>query len=166
MRTHLASLVLAAVLACAGLAVLHVATADAATPSRPGSTLQLFQQLNGQPSRWIMPDGGMSGIFAGTSGGCMPVLGGTVQGPPGAGVWSFTPSTLLVVATGPINLCVRPSGPSQRWDGGCNTTDTDENFGVPLQANVPQYITIDPYSQTICAATDAGFVRMPVWATQ
>ena len=140
--------------------------------TRPGNEYQLFIQLNGQPMRWRLPDAGQSGIFttfdagAGNASGCMTLRGGVVRGPGDGAPWAFTPSTVVIVASTPINLCVRPSAQAPYWDGGCSTSDTDENFGVPLQPNVPQYVTVDTNATAICAASDAGFILAPIFGVQ
>ncbi len=91
--------------------------------ARPGSEFGMLMQLNGQPQRWLMADGGPSGMF-GPSKACMPVTGGDV---------------LLIQPFNGIQLCVQPT------DGGCNTTVTDENFGVYLPAAVDRFVVLDLY---------------------
>lgn len=100
----------------------------------------------------MLPDGGRSGLFASSGQACATIAGG-----------STVPSVVLLVPATPTNLCIRPSAASPSWDGGCNTLDTDENFGVPLQPWVPQRIVLDPSATAICAASDAGVVRVPMW---
>ncbi len=140
----------------AALAVVPVLMA-----ARPGTEYQAVMQLNGQPTRWVMPDGGRSGVYAAASTACMPLTGATnsVNGAVSANV-------LVMVPLVPINLCIRPSIGSPRWDGGCNITPTDENYGVPLPVGVPQYITPDNAATHLCAVSDAGSVTMSVWWAQ
>lgn len=151
-RIALAVVTLAAVVAWAG---------------RPGNESQLVQQLNGQPSRWVMPDGGRSGVFtvydAGTlnNRGCMALTPATnsVGG-------AVSPNVIVFVPLVPVNVCIRPSVFSPAWDGGCNTIPWDENYGVPLPVGVPQYMTPDNAATSLCAVTDGGFINLPVWTVQ
>lgn len=117
--------------------------------ARPPGPFSLELQRNGQAERWTMPDGGRSGLFAGSGQACAPL--GTVTG-----------SVLLIVPEGPVNLCMRPSSASPSWDGGCNTIDGDENFGVPLQPWVEKVVVVENATH-VCAASDAGVVRVPLW---
>lgn len=119
---------------------------------RPSGQLVLDWQLNGQAERWTLPDGGASGLFASSGQACAPLAGG-----------SATPSVILLVPETPTNLCIRPTTTSPDWDGGCNTIDTDVNFGVPLQPWVPQRILLEQRATSICGASDAGIVRVPLW---
>lgn len=133
--------------------------------ARPGDQFRLFTQLNGQPVRWTLPDGGFSGLYAASGIACMPLSGGTTINGSGAAV-SFTPSVVLLETSTASNVCFRPSQVSPKWDAGCNLTDTDENFGVPTQAFVPQYVVLDVAATQICAVSDAGTVRVSVWGVQ
>lgn len=141
--------------------------------ARPGTEQQLIQQLNGQPVRWVMPDGGRSGVFTQFDGGaqnsigCMPLFGaktiinGTLQ--------PVFPNVLVMVALTPSNVCMRPSTSSTVWDGGCNALPMDENYGVPMPVGVPQYETPDSLAASagsLCAVSDAGYVSLPVWWAQ
>lgn len=149
-------------LAVATLLVVGVLTMAA----RPGSEQQLIQQLNGQPVRPVMPDGGAWGIFttydAGTLNNfaCAPLTGLTNN--VGAAV---SPNVVLVVPTQQYNVCLAPSINAPMWDGGCNTVQRDFNYGVPLSP-VPQYLTPDSVARTICAVSDAGFISLPLWWAQ
>lgn len=138
--------------------------------ARPGTEYNLLIQLNGQPTRWVMPDGGRSGVFTAYDGGaanataCMPLTGATT----GGGV-PITPNLVLFVPLGAVNFCERPSAISPFWDGGCNGNPLDENFGVPLAALVPQYTTPDSVASTqgkLCFYSDAGYLAVPAWTVQ
>lgn len=157
------------------LAVAAVVAAGLAlSGARPGNEFALVQQLNGQPSRWVMPDGGRSGVYnASGSTGCMPLTGAYVFGTPyrlpDAGTSTsipVSPNVLLFVPKVPGLLCVRPSTFAPSWDGGCNHSPSDENYGVPLAANVPQYITPDSAARSLCFVTDAGAMSEAVWTVQ
>ncbi len=89
--------------------------------ARPSSEFGMLTQLNGQPERWLMADGGPSGMF-GPSRACMPVTAG---------------DTILIQPFNAIQLCV------QSTDGGCNTTVTDENYGVYLPAAVDRFMVLN-----------------------
>lgn len=140
-----------------GLGLVAVATMAA----RPGTEQQLVQQLSGQPVRWVMPDGGKSGAFAAAASvACMPLTG--ARNAAGA---SIAPNVLLFVPLTAVNVCVQPSVVNPSWDGGCNVLPGDINYGWPLPAGVPQYITPDSVAHTLCFLTDAGSVVQPVgWA--
>jgi hypothetical protein len=125
---------------------------------RPGTEFQLFQQLYGNPQRWVMSDGGASGIFVSSGQACISLVTAASPLIPG--------QTLMFVAETPSNVCVQKAQLGLPWDGGCNTTDTDVNFGVPIQPWVPQYIGPDNNATSICAASDGGSVRIPIWRMQ
>jgi hypothetical protein len=161
-----------AVVSLLGLAALVMA-------ARPGTEQQLFVQLNGQPVRWALPDGGRSGAFtiydAGTANGtaCMALTRGTTTCTtyvlPDAGSSNqcpVTPNVLMMVPETPVNYTMRPAQASLYWDGGVNVIDTDENFGVPLQPYVPWFVVPDSAATSLCFASDAGYVRVPVWMMQ
>lgn len=145
------------------IVVVGVLAALAAFADRPGNEYQLTLQLNGQPTRWVMPDGGRSGVFAATSSSCMMLTGGTVNARP---TQSIVPNILFFVPLVAANVCARPSATSPVWDGGCNTIPGDENYGVPVQAGVPQYITPEKVATHLCAVSDAGLLLIPVFAAQ
>lgn len=134
--------------------------------ARPGSEWQLVQQLNGQPVRWKLPDAGWSGVFSNTQVACMMLAGAkNVQNGTGLANTPTTvvPDVLLVTPLVSGNLCIRPSVFSTAWDGGCNGIVADENYGVPMAANVPQYITPDSKATHVCFYSDAGVVLTPIW---
>lgn len=147
--------------------VISAVAVVALMAARPGSEQQLVQQLNGQPSRWVMPDAGRSGVFtlydAGTANnrGCMPLTGATNS----AGA-SVSPNVLVFVPLVPVNVCIRPSVFSPVWDGGCTTLPQDENYGLPLPVGVPQYLTPDTSARSLCFVTDGGYLSVPVWTAQ
>jgi hypothetical protein len=134
--------------------------------ARPGTEQQLVQQLNGQPVRPVMADGGPWGIFttydAGTANnfGCAPLTG--LRNNVGA---SVSANVLVFIPLQPLNVCVMPSVNGPLWDGGCTTIPNDINYGWPVAAGVPQYITPDSVANTICVVSDAGFISLPIgWA--
>lgn len=132
--------------------------------ARPGTELNIVTQLNGQPTRFLLADGGPSGIFTTFDGGvlnsvgCMPLTGATTLGGT-----TVVPNVLMVVPATSMALCVRPSPSAPKWDGGCNLSPGDLNYGVPVQAGVPQYLTPSSTATQLCAASDAGQVQLPVW---
>lgn len=134
--------------------------------ARPGSEFQLVTQLNGQPIRVRMADGGAWGVFtvsdggAANSFGCAPItnLVNVVGGAVSANVLVFVPLQAM-------NFCVMPSAQAPLWDGGCSVVPTDINYGWPVAAGVPQYVTPDSVAQQICFTTDAGSITQPIgWA--
>jgi hypothetical protein len=137
-----------------GFVLGGIRTAEAATPRRPGSEFATVQMLNGSPHRWTLPDAGQSIIVAAASAqGCADITGACS-------------SVLMFVPNVAVNICAAPitGGTGLNvWDGGCNTIDTDPNFGVPLPAGVPQYLTLDPLTTQVCAVSDAGALRVPFW---
>lgn len=143
-----------------GAAIGLAATARAARPAPD----ELIQQLNGQPTRWLMPDGGASGVFTTSDGGtanqtaCMLLTGATsLSGK------TITPNVLVFVPMQPENFCVQPSSIAPSWDGGCNAVPTDVNYGTPVQVGVPQYITPDVAATRLCFTTDGGSISQPVF---
>lgn len=149
------------------IAVLSaVMVAAVAYAARPGTEQQLVQQLNGQPVRVVMPDGGAWGIFTTFDGGtannfaCAPLTG--LKNNVGANI---SANVVLMVPLAQYNVCVAPSVNAPMWDGGCNTIQRDYNYGLPLPT-VPQYITPDSVATSICAVSDAGFISLPLWWAQ
>jgi len=147
-------------------ALSAVMVAAVAYAARPGTEQQLIQQLNGQPVRVVMPDGGAWGIFTTFDGGaannfaCAPLTGlvNNVGGAVSANIVFLSPQAAY-------NVCVMPSVNGPAWDGGCNTLPRDINYGIPL-ATVPQYITPDNVATRICAVSDAGSISLPLWWAQ
>lgn len=149
------------------LAIIAVLGLGAATmAARPGNEAQLIQQLNGQPVRLVMPDGGPWGIFTTFDGGlanntaCAPLVG--LRNNIGA---SVSGNVVFLSPQQAVNVCVQPSINGPYWDGGCNLSPRDLNYGLPLAA-VPQYVTPDSAARTICAVGDAGFLSLPLWWAQ
>ena len=168
-----------------GLAVLVSA-------ARPGTELQLDTQLSGQNTRWTLADGGKSGIFTqvpdggalNPSCGCvlinnaktptnLPILpdGGISPLPDGgapAPVYNSISANVLYLQSlaGPINYCLRPSAMSPVWDGGCNVSVLDENYGTPWPNNTVLRLVPDSKATTLCACSDAGYLQLPAWTAQ
>ncbi len=131
-------------------AVALAAVTGSGASGRIGGEFPMLLQLNGTPNRWVLPDGGRSGIWAASGQACADLAGSGAQ-------------AVMIITGTPTNLCFQPSTVNPLWDGGCNTIDTDQNFGVPVQAWVPQYVVLDPAAQYICGASDAGVVRAPIF---
>ena len=157
--------------------------------ARPGTEFQLETQLSGQNVRWTMADGGKSGIFtlfdAGmvnnfgcvlinnaktpqripllNDGGISPLVDG---GAPPPVYTSIGANVIRLTSLLAVNYCVRPSAFSPVWDGGCNTTPTDENYGQPLAAGSTVTIVPESAATTLCAITDSGFIQLPACTVQ
>ena len=163
--------------------------------TRPPSEFDLMTRLNGQPTRWLQADAGVS-VLQGSGQACIPlapyVCNAVID--PGcladAGYWdagSCTQSTTVCV-TGPqttmltnsvvkltpdvpMNVCVRPqldvnTGKALAWDGGCSTNPGDLNFGDPIQPNQPYYLNVAPGATTLCEVNDAGTANTAVFRMQ
>lgn len=140
----------------AGLAVLILAAGAAllgATFNRPYNDLQLFTMLNGQPIRFVMPDGGASGMF-GSGQQCMAVTPGDVMKlTPPAAIYLCLPSPTAAGGTGVV------------WDGGCNSTATDMNMGDYIGSNVEHYV-VNKDATFMCQMPVTGSVSTPVFRLQ
>jgi hypothetical protein len=121
--------------------------AVALAASRPPSDFALNLMLYGHPTRFVMADGGVSGMY-GTGLQCMPITGGKVY---------------LLEGHTNFNLCVRPTPDGVTWDGGCNHVIGDLNFGTELPARTPQYVTPWESATHFCQVTDAGTGSTAVW---
>lgn len=132
------------------LIALFVFGVLAMAAARPSSIFGLLQQLNGHPVRWTMTDGGQS-YMTGSGMQCVPLAGAPNGGP------------FLIVPEAPINLCIRPQPGLSAWDGGCNGIASDVNFGTPVGAWAPQYVTPAAGATYICAVSDAGTFQASVW---
>lgn len=131
--------------------------------ARPGTDLELFSKLNGQPVRWQLPDAGPSGLYAAASGKACAQLTGSLPQPI---------QVVMLMPDTPMNVCVKPASITQpgantpialQWDGGCSATATDFNFGVPVQPYVPYYVVLDSATKQICATGDGGTVSGSLW---
>ena len=148
-----------------GLAVLVMA-------ARPGNEQALVQQLNGQPARVRGADGGPWGVFtmfdggAANSIGCVPLTGTTTTTNSGGTSNTVSANVIMLTPMVPVNVCIAPSVGAAYWDGGCNFNPQDLNFGIPMAAGVPQYITPDYAARWLCAVSDAGYVSLPMWWAQ
>lgn len=155
------------------LAVAAVVVVPLLMAARPGTEFDLVTQLNGQPTRWTMPDGGRSGMFSASNIACMPLTNATTI-INGVAVRPIKPNVLLIIPITAGNLCVRPNSTSTYWDGGCNAYyPGDENYGAPMAPGVPQYIVPDKMvtdttgsAAGLCFSGDAGTVVVPVWTNQ
>lgn len=119
--------------------------------ARPPGELPLFLQLNGAPTRWVMPDGGQSGMF-GSGTQCMPISSATTGG---CQVIKFTPSAKVHTCTGTL-------------DAGCVTTVTDPNYGDPVAADTPTYMVLpdnlgNTASNWLCQVPATGSANTPVF---
>ncbi len=152
---------LAIIAALAGAVLLMAA--------RPVSELQLMTQLNGQPIRWTLADGGPSGLFSQFDAGslnsvaCVPLVG-TLNGQ------AFTPNVIELLPEVPMNVCIRPmvglNGVALPWDGGCSGATTGVNGGVAIQPWAPWFVVPHVNATHICAASDAGYVRGALFQLQ
>jgi hypothetical protein len=144
--------------------------ATVALAARPGSEFQLLTQLNGQPLRWTMPDGGASGIHVAAANACMPIFGAKMIQNSNPATPVFPSIIMFIPPTNGMHVCLRPSTSSTYWDGGCNAYyPSDLNYGMPVAQGVPQYITPDNLAAAVgllCVAGDAGSIDMPVWWAQ
>jgi len=117
---------------------------------RPTNETALLTQLNGVPARFVMVDGGVSGMY-GTGMQCVPITGGYV--------YKLKPLA-------PVNYVVRPQ-PGVTWDGGMSQAVGDMNFGDPLQPWQAEYVLTHKTSTHICQTTDAGSsAATPVWRVE
>lgn len=136
---------------------LVVAAALAAFAVRPGSDLALFLRLNGQPTRWVMADGGASGMF-GSGQQCMTVQPNDVlKLTPSAAVYLCTPS--------PTGKTMTTGDSPGAWDGGCSSTATDVQMGDYVGANVEHYVVTGD-ATNICQVPSTGSVNTPVYRMQ
>lgn len=127
-----------------GLALI----AAAALAARPAGEFSMFLMLNGHATRWVMADGGWSGMY-GSGQQCMPISGKSV---------------LKAIPTAPVNIVVRPTPDGVGWDGGTSIGVGDPNFGEPLQPWVPWYVIPHQNATHLCQTTDAGTAAAtPVW---
>jgi len=157
-------------------AVLGAIAVVALMAARPGNEFQLLTQLNGQPTRWTLPDGGRSGVFtvfdagAANATACVTLRNGRVAtgrlADAGFAFNDYVPQVLLMVPSTPVVVCVRPGAASTYWDGGCSQSLADENYGVPIQPFQPWYVVPEQQATTLCASSDAGYVQLPIWGVQ
>ncbi len=136
-----------------GLSVATASPASAVTAAmlaRPPGEFPLFLQLNGEATRWVMPDGGQSGIY-GSGIQCMPVP------PPGATgngvVLKFQPSAAAFLCVGTL-------------DGGCYSNVLDPNYGDPIAAATNYYVVLRDQTAAICQVPLTGSVNTPVFRMQ
>jgi hypothetical protein len=137
-----------------GVAIALVAVAALAF-SRPGNEQQMIQLLNGQETRWVMADGGSSGMF-GSGISCMPL----------AEIPAAANGVIELVPLYPINLCYVNVNALPRWDGGCGLNAGDINLGLPLQPLVPKWVSLKTSTTHLCQVSDAGTAVTPVFSMQ
>ena len=135
-----------------GLAVVGLLLLMAAVPpvrdtvlgfpaTRPNSDVALNTVLNGQRARWVMVDGGLSGMF-GAGLQCMPLSQSSHMG-------------IEVLPTTPVNVMMFPQE-GRYWDGGMGVAVTDENYGEALQPWLPRKYIPQIGVQFLCETSDAG----------
>lgn len=110
---------------------------------RPQNDTALLLQLNGEPRRWLMEDGGWSGMY-GSGIQCMKIYSG---------------DTLLLEPSAEIHLCMGQMDGG--WDGGCNTTVTDPNYGVTFSTD--KYLSTQNKTALICEVPTSGSANVPVF---
>lgn len=123
-------------------------------PLRPAAN-QTPIPLNGIPHRWTLPDAGQSILISGsTAQACIDLTG-------------VCSSTLMFEPEQTVNVCFAPQTGATGlnvWDGGCNAIDSDPNFGVALGAwSINFALLEDNKTNSMCAISDAGGFRIPVW---
>lgn len=138
----------------AGVALLVLLAAFAV---RPGSDLALFWRLNGQPTRWVMADGGASGLF-GSGQQCMTVQPNDVI--------KLTPSAAMYLCVpSPLGKTMTTGDSPGTWDGGCSSTATDVQAGDYVGANVEHYVVTGD-ATNLCQVPVTGSVNSPVFRMQ
>lgn len=125
------------------LATVCFLSTGQAHAARPQNDTTLLLQLNGEPRRWIMSDGGLSGMF-GSGLQCMPISGG---------------ETLLLQPSAEVHLCVNQLDAG--WDGGCNTTVTDLNYGAAFSTD--KYLSTQNTTKMICEVPTTGSANVPAF---
>lgn len=110
---------------------------------RSGSELSLFLTLNGERSRVLQTDGGGSLLWVADGGiGSFAITGGLVY-------------YLENVGTVVCHLC--NPGPDQlTWDGGCNSTPSDPNYGFPVPVGGYRWISTRDGTTTLKAVSGSG----------
>lgn len=129
------------------LALAAAVVATVALAARPTSINEARLALDGSGARYMLVDGGVS-LLSGNA--CAEL-------PPWAKGIRVIPST-------PVNICIMPQPNGIVWDGGCNNTWYDLNFGEPVQPFQSKTWFPATTATTICQATDAGLAFTPVWA--
>lgn len=134
-----------------GLA-LSLALAPQPAQARDGSELVLFQKLNGELERPVQSDGGGLLLFV-ADGGIASV---TVSG---GGNYYFENTGTVI-----CHLC-NPQPNQSGWDGGCNTTVADPNYGAPVAVGGYKYRATRDTTTTFKAVPASGGASctMPVW---
>jgi hypothetical protein len=126
----------------------------AVTANRPQNEVSVLQKLNGEAHRWTMNDGGQSGMF-GSGLQCMYITPGDVL--------KMTPSADVVVCARGVSLYPDGGSDGGQWDGGCNTTVTDINYGDPAAANNPYFMLTLDTTQQVCMVPATGSANVPVF---
>lgn len=139
------------VTAVAAMAVSPLSHVPALAESRTGSELGLFLLLNGERVRTVQADGGGLTLFTSDAG----IASVTVPG--GGVVYIENPGTTA------CHLC---SPSDSAWDGGCNTTVGDPNYGSPIAASGGQrWVSLRDSTTTLRAVPASGSAgcSMPVF---
>jgi len=110
---------------------------------RSGSELSLFLTLNGERSRPVQVDGGGLRLVT-TDAGLAEVIvsGGSVY-------------YLENVGSTACHLC-GPNPDQLTWDGGCNTTVADVNYGFPLPVGGYRWISLRDSTSLLKAVPASG----------
>ena len=128
---------------------LALAYGPADAGPRPPGEFAMLLKLNGEPSRPTQTDGGPLTLYAASGVGSIPVTGGQVY--------------MIGGCTNPINLCVVDHSLAT-WDGGCNNTTTDPNFGNQLAATTNRWVVTQENTITVAGqAQDGGALSCAVF---
>lgn len=129
-----------------GVAALLMGVVPNVTPlltGRTGSELGLFLLLNGERTRSLQADGGGLMLFTSDAGiASVTVTGGSV----------------LLIENPGTNAC-HLCGPNadSTWDGGCNTTVSDINYGSPITSSGGQrWVSLRDTTTTLKAVPASG----------
>ena len=118
--------------------VLSVAPAWAG----PGTDFQLNLQLNGERTRTVQSDGGGLMLYS-NDGGAIA----TATVPANA--------VITIDCIQSVHLCFPPSADTT-WDGGCNTTVSDPNYGSLCAAGTTRTVSLRGTTTTVKGVRPAG----------
>lgn len=133
---------------------LALSVTPAHAGNRPSET-PMFQLLNGERTRSTQADGGGLTLYTADAGiASVTVTGGSV----------------ILVENPGSNACHLCSAPADgTWDGGCNTTVGDVNYGSPITSSGGQrWIILRPDATTLKAVPASGSTTctLPVFIMQ